>query len=530
MLQGIMRSRAFLWLVAVVILTALTYAPSLRNDFVDFDDGSLIFSNEAVKEFSPRTLHYVFTSFDPELYIPLTFVTYQIEYALFGMNPAVFHFTNVVLHVCNVILVALLIFLLTRRGWVALVCAALFALHPINSEAVLWASARKDLLSTFFFLASFSSYLLFRQRESVSWYVVSVVLFLLALLSKVSVVLLPLILILTDWLQGEEGRRHLKDKVPFFLLSGIFIIVAFIGKAQTVESSDVSTNVLLGMRSAAFYLFKMFVPWGFSVLYPQSPITVSLLPSFFLPALVTVFIVVLSLFLARRSHLLTWCILFYLLMLLPSFTNFQKSFLLFFASDHYAYVPSIGVFLFILSLLDLMMRGRGYLRLILTGGMISVILVLAGLTFQQTGVWRSTEALFRNTLLFYPTSTLAHNNIGSELDKRGDMAGAAHEFETAIALDPTYILPRMNIASLAFRRGETEEAERLYREAVNVAVSRPHKLADGVLPFFSLARCLKAQGKNDEALQFLEEAVRLAPGSPEAHMYLGIQYYERRRL
>jgi len=157
-MEGLSRS-TILWITgAFFVLTFALYGSSLSNSFVRWDDGMLIYENPAIREITPSTLKTVFTSYDPELYIPLTFMSYQVDYALGGTNPTIYHAQNLFWHTLNALLVAGFILLLSRRKWIALLCGVLFAIHPLHTEAVAWASARKDVLSTFFFLVSLISY------------------------------------------------------------------------------------------------------------------------------------------------------------------------------------------------------------------------------------------------------------------------------------------------------------------------------------------------------------------------------------
>src|SRR3989338_4884726 len=209
------RGRHTFWLLTLLtVAPLLVYLPSvLHNGFVSIDDGLLITKNAAVQSLNPRTLWHIFTSYDPELYIPLTLFTYQMEWALAGAQPILFHLTNILLHIGS----GIFLFLLLRRIFsveiIAFFGALIFLLHPLHTEAVALAAARKDVLSAFFFLGSLYFYERSRQekKEVFPWW--SFAFFLLALLSKVTVVLLPILLILLDWRRGDI-LRGAKDDTP----------------------------------------------------------------------------------------------------------------------------------------------------------------------------------------------------------------------------------------------------------------------------------------------------------------------------
>jgi dolichyl-phosphate-mannose--protein O-mannosyl transferase len=136
---------------------------SLKNGFVNLDDPLLVTQNPHMQHASVANIGYVFTHLDPELYIPLTFLSYQMETWILGNAAWHYHLLNVLLHLGCIVLVYTLILRLTKKKVIAVIVTALFALHPINAETVLWVSSRKDLLCTFFTLASLLSFLEFRD-------------------------------------------------------------------------------------------------------------------------------------------------------------------------------------------------------------------------------------------------------------------------------------------------------------------------------------------------------------------------------
>ncbi|ALM10410.1 MAG TPA: hypothetical protein DEB30_01630 [Candidatus Peribacter riflensis] len=518
-----------LGLLLVVAVTAVVYVPTIRNDFVDYDDQPLIVENAAVQELSTRTLSFIFSTFDPELYVPFTLLTYQIEGQLFGIRPGVVHATNLLLHLLNILLVSWVVFRLTGRAWVTAGVTALFALHPLNAEAVLWASARKDLLSAFFFLASFGSYLVYRRNGRWLTYGASLLLFLCGLFSKVSVAPLPFILLLSDWLERDSLRARWKEKIPFFVLGALFVIIAIVGKTEILGASDLLTNVLLGMKSTAFVLWQLLVPVHFSILYPQQPLREADPWLFVASAAVVIALLGAAALSARRQRVLAFGIGFFLLLLLPSFTNFFRNGSLFFSSDRYAYLPMLGMLVPLFVALDGVLKGRDRLRWVATAGVIGVVLGLAAVARAQVPVWQSTESLFRHVVSLYPRSALAYVNLGVVRTRVGDSEGAFEEFRTASEIDPEYVFPLLNTARLLRDRGEIARAELVFRATVQMVSRKETVINVDLLPFFELAQLLALKGQSREALQVLELAARLGPRIAAAHYYLGVAYSDRGR-
>ncbi len=264
----------------LIFATTLVYARSLQNNFVEWDDNYLIVENQTAHGISGTNLARAFTTFDPELYVPLALVSFQAEYMIAGTEPLLYHVDNLLLHIFNAILVFFLCLRLSGRRWQAFSIALLFALHPLSVEAVAWMSSRKDLLCWFFALGSLHLYLSFLQTEKRKWLWMSALLFALSLLSKVSGILLPLVLLLLDWQrQRQPSLRVFVEKAPFFLLSLVFGIIGIAGKLQVpaapsqqiYEVTSANTAPLIdGLWEMFFLLGKFIWPHPLAILHPLS--------------------------------------------------------------------------------------------------------------------------------------------------------------------------------------------------------------------------------------------------------------------
>ncbi len=537
-------------------LTLAVYGTSLTNDFVRWDDGLLIYENPAVREITSGSLGWIFSHFDPELYIPLTFFSYQIDYLIAGTSPFMFHLTNLILHTLNSILVAGFVWLLLRRKWVALFCGLLFAIHPLHTEAVAWASARKDVLSGFFFLGALVSYLLwmrrnpesgirnpgeakdnsgfrvpnsgFRKRQTKTCFL-SLTFFLLALLSKVSVILLPLILILIDYLQGKSLREKglWISKIPYVVLSVIFGIIAIVGKKSVISETSLVETFLMACRSTVFYMQKLFIPTDLSVLYPTSSELSITNPEYLIPLLVIISIVGI-LYFFRHQKLLVFGALFFFMMLLPNFTNFAKDGDFYFASDRYAYLASIGIILIFCNLMikvpsSKLQAPKNYqlsifnYQLVARVALISLIVMVFGVMANtQAKAWKDTESLFLNVIENYPNSHRARNNLGNIYRRRGELDDAIVEFEKAIAISPR---PRTysNLGAVYRKKGMMLEAINQYRTAMEINPDDPE-------PHFGLGIVYAERGDFQNAKSSYERAIELDPFYAEAMGNLGALY------
>ena len=189
----------------IVIITAIVFANTLGNDFVNnWDDDTFILNNETIRNLNWINLKIIFLFSFGSMH-PLTMLSYAIEYKFFGLNPFPYHLTNYILHILNTILVYLFLKRFTGKLWVAVIASLFFAIHPMHVEAVAWISERKSVLYTFFFLLSLNSYSKYLVTEkkitSLIW---SFIWFFLSLMSKPSAVCLPLVLVLMDYYHNKK--------------------------------------------------------------------------------------------------------------------------------------------------------------------------------------------------------------------------------------------------------------------------------------------------------------------------------------
>ncbi len=513
-----------LWTVLCVIgVVCAVFGVTLFSQFVLFDDNILITGNPTIQGLTPHNILTAFRTFDPELYTPLTFLSYQLDYSIAGLASGMFHATNIVLHSANALLVIWLLFLLTGKRSAAIVGGLLFAVHPLNVETVAWASARKDLLSGFFVLLSMISYLRYKEEQNTRLYYVAVGAFACALLSKVSVVLLPLVLFLFDFLEHRRfDRQVILEKIPFFLLSGIFGLIALVGKQEATGLIDTTSLILLSAKSTAFYLQKFFWPTGLSVLYPFAG-TVSLThPDILLSWGVLSVLSLLALVSLRWTRVLFVAFAFSFLLLLPSFSNVMKGGVLYFASDRYAYIAGIGIILLIAVLWEMLWQRLSEQRHYLLVSITAILLVfLAGKAAVQAATWKSTETLFTQTMKFYPNALAAHINAAVSYRELGRYDKSQQELQRALLIKDHPII-HIALGALASSQGRTDEAIASMKDAFRM----DPREADAS---FGTAVMLAKAGRTAEAEPYYRQTIFLVPRHTPARNNLASSYLDQGR-
>ncbi|MDD5026734.1 MAG: tetratricopeptide repeat protein [Candidatus Peribacteraceae bacterium] len=452
-------------LLALILAGAVlaVYAASLSNGFVNWDDGILVYGNPIITDFSLDAVRKAFTTFDPELYVPFTLLSYQLEHLLFGLNPFVYHFDNLLLHLLNTLLAFWLLLKLTGRREVAFFAALLFGVHPLNTETVAWVSARKDLLSGAFFLGSVVAYMSYRERKTIALKVWSILLFLFGLLAKVSIAVLPVVLILIDGMRdGHLSVRKIVAKWPYFLLSIIFGVVAIVGKEHNIIGLNVWQIALISVKSTVFYLGKLVWPVKFSVFYHYvGPIVISA-STFFVPLIILGLIVIVAGLLARRTKWVPFGALWYLLLLAPSFVTFYKGGEIFYASDRYAYLASIGIIpLVVMAVFRLAEGLKANWRFTVSCGVLCMAAVGAGaLAYAQSLTWGSTEQIYRRAIASYPDTFIAQHNLGFLLLDVSKLDESIEHLQRAVEIDPSRALAHANLGIAYGKKGMYDEGLR----------------------------------------------------------------------
>jgi protein O-mannosyl-transferase len=423
------------------------YGRVITFEFLRWDDFHLIVENPLVRNFSPK----IFWTFDPELYIPLTLLTYQIEHALAGYWPPLFHATNLFLHLANTALAYLLLKRLNADDVAALFAALFFALHPLQTESVAWVSARKELLWMTCALAATLLHLKDRRTPAL-------LLFVCALLSKVTAAMLPLGWIILAWAQKRRIDRL--TVVPALVMSVVTIGIAVIGKQHTVDDVGFVDGVLLALRSAAFTLKKIVVPIELSAVYPASPSTLTNV----LPAALGLTVTTLAAWMLRKKlPMATAGIVLAALFLLPSLAALERSNELALAADRYAYGPLFGIALVLSSLSTIFPYTR---RTLVFLGFFGFFGLLGFLSYRQSLLWHTTETLFRDVLLKAPNSIVAKNNLGFRLMSEGKTDEAEQLFRDALESNPHFTDALVNLAVIEGKRNRLSEAEYLLRKAL----------------------------------------------------------------
>ncbi len=505
--------------LGLALIVILPFYQTNQFKFVIYDDSRYILGNQNIHAgFNRNSVSWAFTTLFASNWQPLTWLSLMLDYKMYGTAAGGYHVTNMLIHLVNTLLLFLIFGRITGRLWQSGFVAALFAVHPLHVESVAWVMARKDVLSAMFWLLTMGAYAYYADNPSLRRYVWVFIAFGLGLMSKPMLVTLPFVLLLLDYwplrrFQGGAfiaGRRLILEKVPLLALSAIVSAITIYGQGSTgamkslgdIGLSDRMANAVV---SYGVYAAKMFWPMNLACFYPYPtafPISVVLISAAFLGS-----VCFFSFRYIRTAPYLAMGWLWYLITLLPVCGIIQVGSQA--MADRYTYIPLIGLFIVISWGISDLLKGNPFYRYFIPGAAGATLLLLIILTFNQTGVWKDSVALFEHAIAVTEGNYVAHNNLGSYLMRHNRFGEAASHFEKVVQIKPDDEKYLNNLGISLFRQDRYNEAMTYYLRAIAV---NP-RFADS---YCNAADVCLFSGRENEALEYYRKALHLRPGNAVA--------------
>ena len=483
-------------------------------------------------------------------YHPLTWVSLAIDFLDGGMDPRPYHRTSVLLHALTALSVFWLAWILLRLarppgspGEARALCllsawaALLFAVHPLRAESVAWVTERRDVLSGVFFVLCIGCYLRARERpETLSWrwYLLSLALLLLSLLSKAWGMVVPAVLLLLDLYPLRRIRRPtdrqsirrlrgaLADKVPYLLLAVPFMVLAYlaqkseVGTMRSWEDHTLLERIAQACYGLVFYLRKTVWPTGLIPIY-ELPKALSFSEfRFFASAAVVIVGVVVVALLRKRWPALAVAAGAYFIILAPVLGITQSGPQL--TADRYSYLSCLGWPILLAGTIAHLWsshRLHRTLRILIVVLCVAVIPVLVVAARRQADVWQNSMSLWNHTLAIDPDNWNAHLNRGLVLRKQGHDDEARAEYQRAVDLNPDSPIALNNLGFMLRRQGEKEKGLEYILRAKEIMPEHT-----GIR--FSLARAYHVAGHLDEAAVAYRYYLKMKPLHFEGHYWFGL--------
>ena len=519
--------RIYLFVLLLAAVTILAYRPAWNGGFL-WDDDAYVTNNELLT--APDGLRRIWFSFDsPSQYFPLVYTTFRIERALWGLNPAGYHVVNVLLHVANALLVWRLLARLRVPGaWLA---GAIFALHPVQVESVAWITERKNVLMGFFFLLTLLTWVEFLDQQTRRrWrlYLLALVLYALALLSKTTACTLPAALLLILWLRKKSVTKGTLLQVVPFVVLGIAMGLLTIwweryhqGTHGPLFALGSIERILIASRAVWFYFGKLFWPSNLTFIYPRWIVSPTHLLEYAWLAALGGLCAVISFARRHVGRSLEVAALFFVATLSPVLGFIMLyTFRYTFVADHYQYLASIGPIALASAGITTLAASFKESRHSIFGAAVCIVAALAVFTWRQSTMYADIEALWRTTIARNPGCWMAHNNLGIVLSQKGEIDEAIAHYRKTLEMSPDFADADYNLGNALLQKGETDAAILHCQRAVTIQPNDPEAQV-------ALGNALFQKGSIDDSIVHYQKALAIRPYYVTAHYNLGSAFLKK---
>jgi tetratricopeptide (TPR) repeat protein len=582
------------WIILFFVI--LVYSNAINNGFLNWDDDRYVTANPYLA-LNWKNISFFFTHFYFVMYIPLTMLSYMIDYTIGGLNPWLFHLHNLILHLINTLLVYFFILKLFKKNqnryFYAFLTALLFGIHPLHVESVSWIAERKDVLYTVFFLISLIFYLNFVEKKKKKYLLLSFISYTISLFAKTQAVVIPFILLLIDYFLRDflDDKEKLKnfitfkdkkqwkifiEKIPFLVVSLIFVYIAIKASATTEPLAgnfdknsrialqtgyNLYESIMLVSYSFFMYILELFIPFKQSGIHPYPFAPGNMLNYFYFFVIVPI----IYFYLIFRAWSKKNKIIFFSLSFFISSIFIVLRIKNFIISEHYEYIPAIGIFiLFSYLILNLKLKYNGLTKIIYSLTLIYIIF-LGIKTYQRNFVFKDSISFWNDVSRKYPKVTVAYYNRGNYYQKMADKIyekssqksieyynkaisdytktikqtpqnigaysnrgttyaklhkyqKAINDFEKVISLDSNYSNIYSNLGNALALLGRWQQAISNYNKALKLNPNFTDALYNKAIALYNI-------GKSEQAADDFTKVLKANPKKFEAYLHRGISYY-----
>ena len=515
------------WNLALLLVTVIfvAYHPVWRAGYI-WDDDSHVTANPCIV--GPLGFSAIWTS-SAAMYYPLVTTSFWLMHAAWGLNPYPYHMVNIAMHAACAILLWRVLLALDVPG--AFFGAALWALHPVMVESAAWITELKNTQSCFFYLLAILCFLRWwkisttpaRPAGCKRYYALTLLCGTLAILSKSSTVMLPVVLVLCAWWKGAKWSwRTIAIMAPFMLVSllasgwTVWEQKYHSGAEGHAWEQSWPDRVVIAGNAVWFYLGKLVFPHPLIFIYPRWKLAASQ-PLAWLPGLAAAAALVI-LWPGKRGWMraLFFASAYFVVSLFPVLGFFNIYFFVYsFVADHFQYLASMGPLALLAACMERLHARSAASHPLAVPRLCAILLCfLAFLTWRQSRIYRNDETLWHSTLALNPEVWLAHNNLGNDLLSQGQEQEALAEYQEALRINPTFIGAHINLGAVHLQQGQLDEATSEFREVLNLDPS-------SALAHDDLGLALLREDRTGDAIAEYREALRLDPGFAAALSNLG---------
>ncbi len=546
-----------IYVIALVLLTGFVYFFNLHNKLF-WDDTDWITNNPYVHNVSLSNVKALFTQntlagigAKSNYYRPVLFLTFMANYVIAqGISPLGYHLVNNSFHILNALLVFFLLERLFKRMRLAFIAALLFAIHPLQTEAVTYISGRGDPLSVFFILSSLWLFLNYRQARKLLILLGSLVLFVLAILSREVATVFPLFIIATVIALEQTGFlsslwKGIKASIPYMLVAGVYGILRLtvfnfsntlnFYIRDNVYTQHLSYRIYTFLHVILVYLKLIFIPTHLHM-ERSVPLATSLAQWPVIggvSVIVSILIILTLLYRHERrqqvglSSFRIWFFgwSFFVIWLTPSSGIIPVNALLY---EHWLYVSLIGFFTVVAFYLDTLIdwlnhRDDAVFKTLIFGGCGLVIIALGWISIQRNILWGNPVAFYRDILRYEPDSVRIHNNLGNTYFDMGDHDRAAEQYQEAIKSEDIFPEPHFNLGAILAERNDDAGAIAQFEQAIKLDPNFHY-------PYQSLAVIYAKEGNFTKAEYYAQKLIVLRGQDPRVYYNLALVQIAEKKL
>lgn len=505
----IIKNKAIFLLVAALIF--LVYANSLGGDFVS-DDISGYVNKAPVHEFASYIskgdlrggVAFIWENYNFHT------LTHGFFYAAFGANEIPLHIYSVLIHILSAWLAFVMIAMLFDKR-IAIIATLIFAVHPLNTEAIAWISGRKYLIIGGISFATIILHTMYKNTKELKYLVYEFLYFTISLMvtQYMWLVVTPLLVLIVDQLLIEK-KVNIKEAlktIPITIPVALFGLLVIWGRFQTriinlekVYNFDRSATAPFHTR-VVYSIYKSFELFIFPknlTLYHEGEVLSKFYFAFMVAAVIG--LVAIGVKYWKKDIRVTGLLLFVLVSLSPTLSPTQVAWL---AAERYLYTASIALAtLFAIILINIEKKTR--INNLTVYVLVAVLVGLSIRTMVRNADWKTRQTVWESTQRVSPNSPRVYNNLGDVYGKQGNFEASIRMFQTAIALDPNYAEAMHNLGNTYSRMGNYEAAKQMFRRAYEYKPSQYQSIH--MLGVMELQ-----EGNLDEAQKLFESVLSVDP-------------------
>lgn len=531
------------FILIIIAATSIVYSGALKSGFI-WDDRAFILENPSIRTISPASIIAFFTDratvssrelLSKDVWRPLVTLSFAIDHRLWGLDPRFYHIENIKLHIVSAILVYLVVLSLVGNGIAALAAALIFAVHPVQVEAVTYISGRSNVLFLPFFLAAVIFHIQNRRTEASRgiYYNLCLASFFLSLMSKEMAIALPFVLITYDiYFYRRPGiRPYARYYIPFILVAVFYIlarlsVLGVVAQRHTWWGGGLITHLFTVVSSLFTYLRLLISPVNLRLEYMFSAPSMMRTQILLITAGLEAILLIIQLF--RKDRIASFWFLWFFVTLIPVSNIVPFKAVL---AERFLYLPSIGFAALaglIVSRFFERFRSQRLLVGIFAGAFAAIIVFYGMMTIARNMEWHDEISLYSVEVHRSPENPRFHYNLGfayveeakrtSQKDLAKDYyARAIQEFKRALDINPCFQQAYINLGSVYSDLKLHDLAAHYFRKALAIA--------EDPIAYTNLGVVYHHKMHYEKALRFYRRAIILKPDYAQAYVQMGNSYF-----